>query len=214
MTKTKKVLSLPIYIAIFAGTAILCVVLDQLTKLWIFDQYFGGNVSAKPLQIIKDFFYFDPELNEGAAFGGMKGDAWNIIFFIMTLLSLPLFCWLQLRSRTRSVWGQIGYAFVVGGTIGNFIDRMWYLPGETFFSGMVRDFIYFPFFPAVFNVADSFLVVGVIMGVLAIVFFDSDSIVAEFKKERLERIAQRNAALQEDATTEQSTADTSADNNQ
>ena len=56
MTKTKKVLSLPIYIAIFAGVAVLCVVLDQLTKLWIFDQYFGGNVSAKPLQIIKDFF--------------------------------------------------------------------------------------------------------------------------------------------------------------
>ncbi len=199
MTKTKKVLSLPIYIAIFASVVVLCVVLDQLTKLWIFDQYFEGNIYAKPLEIIKDFFYFDPELNEGAAFGGMKGEAWNVVFFIMTLLSLPLFCWIQLRSRTRSVWGQIGFAFVIGGTIGNFIDRMWYLPEATFFSGCVRDFIYFPFFPAVFNVADSFLVVGVIMGVLAIVFFDSDSIFIELRNERLQRVENKKL-LQEQAS--------------
>lgn len=209
MTKTKKVLSLPVYMAIFATVAVLCVVLDQLTKYWIFDLYFGADIYAKPLEIIPNFFYFDPELNDGAAFGGMKGDFWNIFFFVMTLLAMPIFCWLQLRSRTRSAWGQIGFAFVIGGTIGNFIDRMWYLPGQTFFSGWVRDFIYFPFFPAVFNVADSFLVVGVIMGVLAIIFFDSDSILVELRAEHQLRVAQKRA-LAKDAEQQQEQADSIA----
>lgn len=126
--------------------------------------------------------------NEGSSFGMFQGA--HVLFFVITLIGLPLFCWLAWRARTRSVWGQIGFNLCIGGTIGNVIDRA-FVESEGFYAGKVRDFICYNLpsgdgWRSLFigNVADIFLVVGVAMAVLAIVFFDEDGLVCDIKKSK------------------------------
>jgi len=144
---------------------------------------------------------FTPVLNEGAAFGLGQDDGANIIFFVITIVGTPLFAYLLWRSRTRSVCGQVGFAFIVGGTIGNAIDRAYYAASDQFFSGKVRDFIKFSFFPPVFNVADSFLTIGVVLAIIAIVFLDSDSLLGVIKKERTVKSTPQNDTMAQETQT-------------
>jgi signal peptidase II len=58
---------------------------------------------------------------------------------------------------------MVSLGFVVGGTVGNLIDRV--------FRGTVTDFISVKYFPAVFNVADSAIVVGSLVLIICIVFY-------------------------------------------
>lgn len=177
------------FVMVYASVAIICIILDQLTKSFIFDQLLN-KTAGNSVDVLGKFLRFYAVYNEGAAFGIGKGA--NIVFFVITVVGLPVFSILLWRSRTRSVCGQLGYAFIIGGTIGNAIDRGFIAStaGE-FFSGKVRDFISFSFFPPVFNVADSFLVVGVVMAILAIVFFDYDGLVPTSK-------ASKNKAVKPD----------------
>ncbi|MCM1043237.1 MAG: signal peptidase II [Corallococcus sp.] len=155
------------YISIYISVIIVSVIIDQVTKVIM------GNVlsDGKVINIIGNWLVFQWTLNPGAAFGGFKGA--SIWFFITTLIGLPLFAYLLWRARTRSVLGQIGFAFIIGGTIGNAIDRMFL--GDGFFNGKVRDFISVKGF-AIFNVADSFLVIGVIFACIALLVLDSDAV--------------------------------------
>lgn len=197
--KNKKILSVPTYVAVFGGLILLCVLLDQLTKIWIFDGLLHAT-EGNSVQVLGNFLRFYATYNEGAIFGSMKGEAADIVFFVITVAATPLYVYFLMRSRTRSVWGQIGFAFIVGGAIGNAIDRGFVSTSSTFFSGKVRDFISFSFFPPVFNVADSFLTVGVVMAVLAIVFFDLDSLVAVMREERVAVVQSADGETQNDAT--------------
>lgn len=170
------------YAAIYVAVIVVCILADQLTKIWIFDGLLQSQ-PGKNVQVLGDFLRFYATYNEGAIFGMFKGRAADIMFFVITVAATPLYFYFLMRARTRSVWGQIGFAFIVGGAIGNAIDRAFICTDGTFFSGQVRDFISFSFFPPVFNVADSFLTVGVVMAVLAIALFDPDSLLATFRAE-------------------------------
>ena len=99
------------------------------------------------------------------------------------------------------MWGQIAFSFVIGGTLGNAIDRIVFA-NEGFFTGAVRDFVRVEGFFGIFNLADSFLVVGVILALLAIVFFDPDSLLKTFVKERNEKTEQ-NAETCDETTEKQ-----------
>lgn len=181
--KKTKTLSKTIFIIIYVAVVVACILLDQLTKLWIFDGLLEGR-EGNSVDVLGKFLRFYAVYNEGAAFGLGKEEGANIVFFVITLIGTPLFCYLLWRSRTRSVCGQIGFAFIIGGTIGNAIDRAFVHTTGGFFSGAVRDFISFSIFPPIFNVADSFLVIGVVMAILAIVFFDYDGLLPAFRKEK------------------------------
>ncbi len=188
---------------VYAAVIVAAVAIDQLTK------YFMGraanNVEGWTKQIFPncDWLYWHWTLNDGATggiFGGMKGR--NILFFIMTIVGLPIFGYMLYRSRTRSVWGQVAFAFIIGGTLGNAIDRLFLADGG-FFTGKVRDFIHVTWFFGIFNVADSFLVVGVILALLAIVFLDPDSLLFTVLDERKKKNAVAESAAQADITTEE-----------
>ncbi len=185
--KQQKILKKSVFVIVYVAVVMACILLDQLTKLWIFDGLLQGT-KGNSVDVLGKFLRFYAVYNEGAAFGIGQSEGANVVFFLVTVLGLPLFGWLLWRSRTRSVWGQVGFAFIIGGTIGNAIDRA-YVANEThqFFAGKVRDFISFSIFPPVFNVADSFLVVGVALAILAIVFFDFDSLLAVSKQEKAEK---------------------------
>lgn len=179
----KRIISLKplIFWLIYVGVIIACVAIDQLTKYFVEIAVANHNGS---IRILGDWLTLVWTVNDGATGGIFRNLEWrNILFFVMTLLGLPIFGYMLWRSRTRSVWGQVAFAFMIGGTIGNAIDRLRFAK-DGFFTGAVRDFIQVQNFFGIFNIADSFLVVGVILALLAIVIFDPDSLVASLIAER------------------------------
>lgn len=211
--KQRGILKKYVFISVYAAVILACVILDQLTKLWIFDGLLQGKEGCG-VDVLGKFLRFVAVYNEGAAFGIAADDGANIVFFVITLLGVPLFSWLLWRSRTRSVWGQIGFAFIVGGALGNAIDRAFVDNANgAFFGGKVRDFISFSFFPPVFNVADSFLVIGVVLAVLAVVFFDYDGLLSSFcQKENRQPSPDSDSCARDNAAEDSENLDRSCGN--
>ena len=180
-----------IYVSVIAA----CIALDQLSKYLIdkatfngYDEY--GYEIRKIIPILGNWLVLDWTTNPGATGGLFTGLAWsNWLFFFMTVIGIPIFIFLLSRSRTRSVCGQVAFSFIIGGTIGNAIDRI-YFAKDGFFTGEVRDFVHVQGFFGIFNIADSFLVVGVILALLAIVFLDNDSLTRTIIAERKSKKAQ------------------------
>lgn len=191
-----------IFWLIYGGVIAVCVLLDQLSKHFI--GLAANNVEGwtHPIFPHIDWLYLHWTLNDGATGGIFRNLEWrNTLFFVMTLVGLPIFAYLLWRSRTRSVWGQIAFAFMIGGTLGNAIDRLFLVEqGGEFFSGAVRDFIHVSWFFGIFNIADSFLVVGVFMALFAIVVFDPDSLAASIISEN--KAKQSQLAVQEQCKTD------------
>lgn len=143
------------YIMICIGVLIL----DIITKLWAELTLKGGDSFA----VIDGFFHFTYVENRGIAFG-LFSDAriWFILLSIIVLIALLiLFC----KSENRTVWLKAGTSLVLGGAVGNLIERI--------SKGYVVDFLDFRFinFP-VFNIADIAVCVGAVM--LVIHFFITD----------------------------------------
>ena len=141
----------------FFFTALLVVVADQLSKLWIRSNLLEGQslFEAGIFRIIR-------VQNTGAAFGLFQGQS-----FILTIIAfvgvVVLLLYVRLFNRSSSLLGnmlgRIAIGLVLGGAIGNLIDRLRYLLHQV---GGVTDFISIGWWPA-FNVADSATVVGVIL---------------------------------------------------
>jgi len=131
----------------FISLSIFIVLIDQFTKYLMFYN--------KKLFINKDFLLFKLDFvkNYGAAFNIFSG---NRIFlsFISIIFSI-LLIYLILRKNTLNQFDFFAYSFILGGTIGNGIDRI--------FKGFVIDFINLNIinFP-VFNIADISINVGFI----------------------------------------------------
>ena len=142
---------------------------DQITKY-----YFSSTITEGDTHIVIDgFFYFSHYRNEGAAWSFLSNVSWAQIFFkVLTVIALIGFVLIYIYAFKKNYrWLKIALIFVIGGTIGNFIDRLIF--NEVIdFLGFIFGNYYFP----VFNLADSFLVVGTIMFVIHFLFFDKDAI--------------------------------------
>lgn len=138
--------------AVFGCIGVLIILADQLSKTWI-----RGNLAGGQSLFDIGFFRIINVHNTGAAFGLFKdySIALTIIAFVGIIVILTLV--FLLRSRwpfldTMLVKSAIG--LVMGGTIGNLIDRL--------SRGYVTDFIDFKVWPT-FNIADSAVTVGGIL---------------------------------------------------
>ena len=131
---------------------LLIVALDQLTK-WLVLSSFRLFESRT---LIEGFLYLTRRFNTGAAWSLFEGQLG--FFIVITIIALGLFVVLLKEALTkRKPWQWIGLSVMIGGTIGNFIDRLRF--------GGVVDFIdvfIFTYDFPVFNVADSALTVGLI----------------------------------------------------
>lgn len=106
------------------------------------------------IHIIENLLYFTSHRNTGAAFGILQGQMW--LFYIVTLFVLAFVVYFIQKYAKESLLLGISLGLVLGGAIGNFIDRL--------FRGEVVDFIdvyIFGYDFAIFNIADSALVIGV-----------------------------------------------------
>ena len=141
-----------IWLIVIAGI----VLLDQGSKLLVVHFLDRGN----PFELIPGVFRFTYVENRGAAFGMLDDKRW--IFLILSTVGILAFLFYLWRYRPKSILGCLALCFIIGGGIGNMIDRI--------LLGYVIDFLDFCAFPNlwywVFNVADSFVCVGAGMMVL------------------------------------------------
>ena len=144
---------------VFGSIGLLVVIADQLSKAWI-------RVNLARGQSLFDigFFQIVNVHNTGAAFGILKDHtlALTIVAFVGIIVILLLLFVLQSRwSFLDSLLVRSAIGLIIGGTIGNLIDRL--------HLGYVTDFIDFKVWPA-FNIADSAVTVGVIIIAYGIIF--------------------------------------------
>ena len=138
----------PLYFLI----AILVVLLDQITK-------FLARSLIGPFETIKvfPFLHLVSVRNEGAAFGLFKGFG-NIPFILISLIAVIVVIVLLIRGKED----RFGLALILGGAIGNMIDRIT--------MGSVTDFVDVfagRFHWPAFNVADSALTIGLVVMVVS-----------------------------------------------
>lgn len=139
------------------------VFLDQISKHFVV-LYLKGQ---RPLKIIEGLLSFTYVENRGAAFGILQNR--KLFFVAVTVVTLIILMYIFLRYyKYLNLWTISSLSMIMGGTIGNFIDRM--------SLDYVVDFISLRFFNrynfVVFNLADTFIVVGAIMLMLYIMIFE------------------------------------------
>lgn len=146
---------------------VLAVFFDQITK-------YLTILFLKPidtLPIIKDVIHLTYVENTGAAFGMLKNQRW--LFMVVSSVAIIALLIYLFKKKTQPKLENLAIAFIVGGGIGNMIDRI--------FLGYVVDMIDFRLINfAVFNVADSFVCVGAGLLMLYVIL----STVQEYKAEK------------------------------
>ena len=139
------------------GIALAVIVLDQLTKAWIAATFQLGDA-----RMVTPFFDIVRAHNRGAAFSFLNdASGWQRWFFVgLGIAAAGFIVWLLKRHGGQRLFGW-ALALILGGAIGNVIDRLWH--------GYVVDFIqvhwkshYFPSF----NVADSAITIGAALLIL------------------------------------------------
>ncbi len=142
---------------VFCLIALLVVALDQPTKLWI-----RSNLALGESLPETGFLRLTHVHNTGAAFGLFQGQSFPLTIVasigVAVLLVYAIFIYRRF-PRLDSMLGRSAIWLVLGGTVGNLIDRLRF--------GYVTDFIDFGFWPA-FNIADSAITVGVIIFVYSL----------------------------------------------
>ena len=126
------------------------VIFDQLTKMFI----------DKSTIIIEGFFYLNPVENHGAAWSIFNNQTIFLISISLIILVVLFRYQVFFKMNKRN---KIAFGLVYGGLLGNLLDRVLF--------GYVRDFLDFTIFGynyPIFNLADTCLVVGVILLVIAI----------------------------------------------
>ena len=106
--------------------------------------------------IVKNFFYISYVKNTGAAWSIFSDKTWFVILISLVIIGIIIVY--IIKNKPKSVLEKIGYSMVLGGAFGNFIDRI--------VNGYVIDFLDFYIFGydyPIFNLADVFIVVGVIL---------------------------------------------------
>lgn len=129
--------------------------LDQWTK-----HLATANLSGRPpLEVLGDFVRLTYALNSGVAFS--LGAGTRFPFYVFSIAAALVILWLLARGRISRLSQQLALALILGGALGNLVDRIT--------SGLVVDFIEIGvgrFRWPVFNVADSAVSIGVVLFIL------------------------------------------------
>ena len=155
---------------VFLWISIVVIFLDQLTKHLIRANLDYGEI----IKITEKLFWLTYIRNTGAAFSFSFGDAAlnKIIFIVVSSLASVLL--IVLIKKSKSKLETIAYSLILGGALGNLIDRI--------FLGSVTDFLWCDFpdwimhrWP-VFNLADSSIVVAIVILVLYTLFWEKKKV--------------------------------------
>ncbi|MFN6567059.1 signal peptidase II [Nostoc minutum NIES-26] len=155
---------------LFWIAAFLAVILDRLTKNWVVEVYkswpletvidskTGNIIYRHSLPLIQSIFHFTYVTNDGGAFSILSGRV-DLLRWLSLAVSLALIAF-ALFGPVLNLWEQLGYGLILGGAIGNGIDR--------FVLSYVIDFLDFRLINfAVFNIADSCISIGIVCLLIA-----------------------------------------------
>ncbi len=131
-----------------AVVAVIAFGLDQVSKFLIV----SSLAENQQVKVIGELLQFHFVKNSGAAFSIASGSTW---IFSIAASAVTIFI-IGFARRIRSVGWAVLFGMLLGGTTGNLTDRLFREPG--FGVGRVIDFIQIQGFPAIFNIADSFIV--------------------------------------------------------
>ncbi|MCP1501660.1 signal peptidase II [Curtobacterium herbarum] len=147
-------------IAALAFAAVVVVTLDQVTKALVVAKLPEGVV----VPVLGNALQFLSVRNPGAAFSFAVNMTW-----VFSLISAAVVVAIVVYARRiRSMWWAIVLGMLLGGALGNLSDRLFREPG--FGRGHVVDFISTPWMmPAIYNVADSFICVSMVVFVLLVI---------------------------------------------
>lgn len=147
---------IPLVIA-FLLTA-LFIAVDQISK-WLIVSNMSLGESASVIPGLLDFTYTH---NDGMALG-IGSDAFRWAFIIVTVAVCFILIYLMFKAEFKNKLYYMSVACIVGGGIGNLIDRL--------LNGYVVDFLALSFFPPICNFADYCITAGTIMLVIYILFY-------------------------------------------
>ena len=141
-------------LVVFALLACTIAVSDQLLKRWVVASF---AYPGAPSPVIGDWFRIDLIHNGGGLFGLFQGSA--VVFALVTLAVVAVLVAIEVGSGWRSWLITITLGLLLGGAIGNFIDRIRF--------GYVIDFADIGIgswrFPYIFNIADSAVTVSILL---------------------------------------------------
>ncbi len=158
--------NIKVNIILCIGIALFTVLFDQITKLIVVSTMELGQ----SVDVIKGIFRFTYITNEGSAFGMFADSRW--VFMVFSTLGIcAMLAYAIGFAKENSRLTMISFGMVIGGGIGNMIDRLF--NGKVFGDGVVIDFLDFCAFPElwkwIFNVADSFVCVGIALLLLSFI---------------------------------------------
>ncbi len=145
---------------IYYGLALFVILLDQLTK-WLV----VTNMELRErISIVDPYLGLLSHRNRGAAWGMLEGQMW--LFYIVTVLVVAGIIYFFHKEAKGSVLFGLSLMFLLGGAIGNFIDRLWRKEVVDFVDVIIPVINYdFP----IFNVADAALTIGVVLIIIHVI---------------------------------------------
>ena len=163
----------PFHVAVI----VFSIVSDQLTKLWAVARFTdeAGNFTYEKIPVIGELVRFQLVYNKGAAFSSRPQDLMPFLppwlfFLLISIVAAFALAWFYKSIDKRDYLSRLGVVMILGGAVGNFIDRMRMQMVVDFIDCDIPDIHIMDFnmvrFPT-FNVADSFVTVGVALVILS-----------------------------------------------
>ncbi|MBN1694096.1 signal peptidase II [candidate division WOR-3 bacterium] len=134
--------------------------LDQLTKKWIMDTMLYGDSKSIIGNIVRFTFIRNPNSVFGLRFGG------PVISTSLTVIAFVFVLFLFFKSNNR--FSLVSFSLIIGGAMGNLTDRIRYMEVVDFIDVGVTRWRW-----PTFNVADSFVTIGLILIVIYFLFIDT-----------------------------------------
>jgi signal peptidase II len=144
----------------FSPIPLFVLLLDQITKKWIVKTMFYGDSK----NIIGNFLRFTYFRNPNSVFGLQIGGA--VVSTVLTVIAFIFVMVLFFKSNNR--FSLVSFSLIIGGALGNLTDRVRYMEVIDFIDVGVRRWRW-----PTFNVADSFVTIGLILIVIYFLFVDT-----------------------------------------
>ncbi len=141
--------------------AALVAVIDQIIKYFVVS-YLPSAGTTEFIPYILDLTYVE---NRGVAFGMFKDMRWIFVVFVLIIICVLLY--IIIFKKINSKLFYVSSALIIGGGIGNLIDRIFY--------GYVIDYLQLSFFSPVCNFADYCITIGTVLMVVFLLFFSDSS---------------------------------------